>query len=158
MSGQLSGRYPGMSGRYPGVSRRYPGCPGIVRAPCPGCSSGHYPGIPYPGTRPARPRVPAEGQLDAPPPCIFLASLHSTIAGSGPPSLSSPISEENPDPGLGSNLDLRSRSEFASNPVLRSRSEFDIESSPQVQGRAESDFGEKPRSRTGVKSGSQIQV
>ena len=63
MSGQLSGRYPGLSGRYPGgsgrypgMSGRYPGCPGIVRAPCPGCSSGHYPGIPYPGTREARPR------------------------------------------------------------------------------------------------------
>ena len=70
----------------------------------------------------------------------------------------SPIWEEIPDPGLGSNLDLRSRSEFALDPVLRSRSEFDIESSPQVQGRAESDSGGKPRSRTEVKSGSQIQV
>ena len=70
----------------------------------------------------------------------------------------SPISAENPDPGLGSNLDLRSRSEFASNPVLRSRSEFDVESSPEIQGRAESDFRGKPRSRTGVESGSQVQV
>ena len=63
-------------------------------------------------------------------------------------------------PGLDwtSNLDLRSRSEFAPNPVLRSRSEFDVESSPQIQGRAESDFGESPRSRTEVKSGSQIQM
>ena len=59
----------------------------------------------------------------------------------------SPISAENPDPGLRSNLDLRSRSEIA-------RTGFDVESSPQIQGRAESDFGGKPRSRTEVDSGS----
>ena len=59
-------------------------------------------------------------------------------------------------PGLDwtSNLDLRSRSEFAPNPVLRSRTEFDVKSSPEIQGRAESDFGGNPRSRTEVESGS----
>ena len=59
-------------------------------------------------------------------------------------------------PGLDwtSNLDLRSRSEFAPNPVLRSRTEFDVKPGSQIQGRAELDFGGNPRSRTEVESGS----
>ena len=93
---------------------------------------------------------------------------HSGLKSPGLDFTSNPVlrsrSEFASNPVLGPGLDstsnpvLRSRSEFASNPVLRSRSGFDVESSPEIQGRAESDFGGKPRSRTGVESGSQVQV